>query len=157
MMAGLPLEPGQKATRSLTLTADHVRTFAELTGRAGSSLPVFRPLSWAYLHDRVVLDGSVTGLFDPPTITSVTPSSINLGGGAVVVTVHGDGFIATPTLRLIEPPDPTPDELLGEVFVDPQTATGIVDPLLVSPALYDVLVINPDGQSATLPGGLLVQ
>ncbi len=32
MMAGLPLEPGQKATRSLTLTADHVRTFAELTG-----------------------------------------------------------------------------------------------------------------------------
>lgn len=31
-MAGLPLEPGQKATRSLTLTADHVRTFGELTG-----------------------------------------------------------------------------------------------------------------------------
>ncbi len=31
-MAGLPIEPGRKATRSLTLTADHVRTFAELTG-----------------------------------------------------------------------------------------------------------------------------
>ncbi len=31
-MAGLPLEPGQKATRALTLTADHVRTFAGLTG-----------------------------------------------------------------------------------------------------------------------------
>lgn len=31
-MAGLPLEPGQKATRSLALTAEHVRTFAELTG-----------------------------------------------------------------------------------------------------------------------------
>lgn len=31
-MGGLPLEPGQRVTRSLTLTADHVRTFAELTG-----------------------------------------------------------------------------------------------------------------------------
>ncbi len=32
MMVGLPLEPGRKATRSLTLTADQVRAFAELTG-----------------------------------------------------------------------------------------------------------------------------
>jgi len=31
-MAGLPLEPGQKATRSLTLTAEHVQSFAEMTG-----------------------------------------------------------------------------------------------------------------------------
>lgn len=31
-MAALPLEPGQKATRSLRLTPDHVRTYAELTG-----------------------------------------------------------------------------------------------------------------------------
>ena len=32
MMAGPLIEPGQKATRSLTLTTDHVRTFARLTG-----------------------------------------------------------------------------------------------------------------------------
>lgn len=31
-MAKLPLDTGQKATRSLTLTADHVRSFAELSG-----------------------------------------------------------------------------------------------------------------------------
>lgn len=31
-MAKLPLEVGRKATRSLTLTAGHVRTFAELSG-----------------------------------------------------------------------------------------------------------------------------
>jgi len=31
-MAGLPLEQGQKATRSLTLTAEHVQSFAEMTG-----------------------------------------------------------------------------------------------------------------------------
>jgi acyl dehydratase len=31
-MAGLPLEPGQTASRSITLTADHVRTYAEMTG-----------------------------------------------------------------------------------------------------------------------------
>lgn len=31
-MAGLDLSPGQTATRSLTLTAEHVRTYAELSG-----------------------------------------------------------------------------------------------------------------------------
>ena len=31
-MAGLPLTEGQTARRSLTLTADHVRTYAELSG-----------------------------------------------------------------------------------------------------------------------------
>jgi acyl dehydratase len=31
-MSGLPLEPGQKANRSLSLTPEHVRTFAELSG-----------------------------------------------------------------------------------------------------------------------------
>ena len=31
-MAGLPLEPGQTATRSITLTPDHVRAYAEMTG-----------------------------------------------------------------------------------------------------------------------------
>jgi acyl dehydratase len=31
-MSGLPLEPGQKASRSLSLTPEHVRTFAELSG-----------------------------------------------------------------------------------------------------------------------------
>jgi acyl dehydratase len=31
-MSGLPLDPGQKARRSLTLTSEHVRTFAELSG-----------------------------------------------------------------------------------------------------------------------------
>jgi acyl dehydratase len=31
-MAGLPLEPGQTASRSLTLTPEHVRTYAELSG-----------------------------------------------------------------------------------------------------------------------------
>jgi len=28
-------------------------SFGAMTGRGGSSLPVFRPLSWAYVHDRV--------------------------------------------------------------------------------------------------------
>lgn len=31
-MAGLPLEPGQKATRTLKLSPEHVRTYAELSG-----------------------------------------------------------------------------------------------------------------------------
>ena len=31
-MSGLRLEPGQEASRSLTLTADHVETFAQLSG-----------------------------------------------------------------------------------------------------------------------------
>lgn len=31
-MSGLPLTPGQKASRSLTLTAEHVERFAQLSG-----------------------------------------------------------------------------------------------------------------------------
>ncbi|HUP52450.1 MAG TPA: MaoC family dehydratase [Longimicrobiales bacterium] len=31
-MPASPLEPGRKATRSLTLTSEHVRTYAELSG-----------------------------------------------------------------------------------------------------------------------------
>lgn len=31
-MPGLPLEPGQTASRSLTVTADHVEAYAEITG-----------------------------------------------------------------------------------------------------------------------------
>jgi hypothetical protein len=31
--------------------------FGEVTGRGGFSLPTFRPLNWAYLRDRVVIEG----------------------------------------------------------------------------------------------------
>lgn len=132
-------------------------TFAELTGRAGEPVPGFRPLSWAYLQNELILDSSVTALHPAPTLTSVSPSVLDLSGGAAVVTLNGTNFLATPKIELVEPLDPTPNEALGETLVSPNSMTGILNPLLVQPALYDVELTNPDGQKIVLQGGLLVQ
>ena len=132
-------------------------SFAEMTGRAGEPLPDFRTLNWAYLRDEVVLAPLVTALYPPPTITSVSPPVVDLSAGPVTLTINGSNFVATPRIELVESNDPTPNEVLGEAFVDPNTITGIANGLLVQPALYDVEVINPDGQKAVLAGGLLVQ
>ncbi len=53
------LEIGQKATRSITLTADHVRTFAELTGDHN---PLHFDMSFAAKtkFERLVVQGGLT-------------------------------------------------------------------------------------------------
>ena len=42
-------------------------------------------------------------------------------------------------------------------LVDPQTLTGQINVFQTPAALYDVHLINADGQQVTLIGGLLVQ
>ena len=51
-------------------------TFGEVTGRGGSSLPVFRRLSWAYLHDRVAFAEEGASLFEPLDVDSVASPTI---------------------------------------------------------------------------------
>ncbi len=55
----LALEIGQKATRSITLTADHVKTFAELTGDHN---PLHFDISFAAKtkFERLVVQGGLT-------------------------------------------------------------------------------------------------
>lgn len=130
-------------------------TFEEITARGGVPLPVFRPLNWAYLRDRVVLDASVTGLFPAPTLTSVQPASFSFAGaGSQLVTFQGTNFLATPSIELLTEGDPTPNPVLSVAFVNSQTVTGIVFSFLAPPALYDVRLRNPDGQEVILVGGL---
>jgi hypothetical protein len=135
-------------------------SFDEITGRYGSPLPAFRPLNWAYLRDRIALNNQVTGLFPPPTLTSVTPNpaSIPQGQQTAVVTLHGTDFLETPVVvELITAGDPTPNDLLNVTFVNSETVTGVVNKFVVQPALYDVHLINADGQEVTLLDGLEVQ
>ncbi|MEZ4216157.1 MAG: hypothetical protein R3E88_06745 [Myxococcota bacterium] len=132
-------------------------TFAEITGRAGEALPRLRPLAWAYLHNALVLDARVTALYPAPALAAANPPAVALGGGAASVTFTGTGFVATPALWLVDAQTGSANEVLGEAWLDAGTVTGTVNALLVPPGTYDVQLVNPDGQVATLPAGLVVQ
>ncbi len=131
-------------------------TFEEMTGRGGTPLATFRPLNWAYLHNRIVRNDQVTNLDPPPQIASVTPNTVDLPPDAFI-TISGDDFVATPDVHLIIEGDPTPNLLSNITWIDPQTLSARVKTSTNPPGLYDVRVTNPDGQSATLVDGLLVQ
>lgn len=133
-------------------------TFTELTGRGGKPLPVFRPLNWAYLHDRVVLDARVTGLFPPPTVTGISPNPVVVPPyGSAPITFQGTGFLPTPSVLLRIEGDPTPNALLAETLADGNTLNAVVNAVLVPPGLYDVEITNGDGQVLLLPDALEVQ
>jgi len=151
---------GASPTENFLMNAGSTFSFDEMTGRNGSPLPAFRALNWAYLRDRVALNTHVTGLFPAPTLSSVTPNpaSVPQGQQTVVVTLHGTEFLETPlVVQLITEGDPTPNNLLNVTFVDSETVTGVVNEFLVQPALYDVHLINADGQEVTLVDGLEVR
>jgi hypothetical protein len=151
---------GAHPSENFLMNAGGTFSFDEMTGRNGSPLPVFRPLGWAYLRDRIALNTQVTGLFPAPTLSSVTPNPVSFPQGqqTVVVTLHGTGFLDTPlVVELITEGDPTPNDLLNITFLDSETVTGVANKLLVQPALYDVRLVNADGQEVTLLDGLEVQ
>ncbi len=136
-------------------------SFEEITGTGGIPLPVFRPLNWAYLRDRIVLNGNVWGLFPAPTLSSVAPSWVDPEPSALL-TITGTGFLpkpngAPPAVHLIVEGDPTPNAVIGVVLVNPQTITGTVSKYLAPPALYDVRVTNGDDQVVTAIDALVVQ
>jgi acyl dehydratase len=58
-MPGLPLSPGDTATRSLTLTADHVETFARLSGDR-NPLHFDEEFASATPFGRLVVQGGLT-------------------------------------------------------------------------------------------------
>lgn len=149
---------GGTPVENFVMNAGGSFSFQELTGRAGKPLPVFRPLNWAYLRDRVVLDARVTGLFPPPTVSAIEPNPVVVPpGGTATVTFHGTGFLAQPAVQLRIEGDPTPNALLAETLLDPETFTAVVNAFLVPPGLYDVELTNADGQVLLLPDFLEVQ
>jgi hypothetical protein len=134
-------------------------TFDEITGRNGNALPTFRALNWAYLRDRIALSTAVTGFYDPPAVTSVSPNPVSFPPGQqnVAITITGDAFFGIPIVELITEGDPTPNPVQNVTVLNSQTILGTINKWQVPPATYDVHVINPDDQEATLVDGLVRQ
>jgi hypothetical protein len=130
-------------------------SFDSITGWSGMPTPLFRPMNQAYLRDRVVLAPNVTGLYPPPQLQAVVPSPavIPAGQQAVGVTVQGALFLDDPVPPLVQvksPASPTWKNLGQIVFVDDQTLTASVNRYVVLPGVYDVRLINADGQSVVV-------
>ena len=133
-------------------------SFEEITGRNGEALPSFRPLSWAYLRDRIVVNSQVTGLYPPPKISSAGPNPLELDPPvSAQITITGDDFVETPWIDLVSEGLPTPRRLQNVIFIDPQTLQATANAYVVPPGTYDVRVTNPDGQKVSLVDGLEVQ
>jgi hypothetical protein len=131
-------------------------TFAEISGRSGP-LPKFRPLSWAYLHDRVALNSLVTGLFLAPQLDAVSPSPLSFGGQTqTTFTLAGSSFTETVTVTLHNG-SPIPFQVSSTtVMPGGLEATSTINKFLVPPGVYDVQLTNVDGQHTTMVGALEV-
>lgn len=91
--------------------------------------------------------GSTT--LDPPTISAISPDSV-AQGSAAQVTVVGTGFQSGLTLKI--------GAIGAEVSsVGGSTTISADVPAGIAAGTYDVLVSNPDGQSAILSDGFRVQ
>jgi hypothetical protein len=146
-------------------------SFDAITGRGAFESPIFRALNWAYLHDRIVINEYVYGLFPAPTLTEVVPPVITFAGGGQNrwIRLIGTNFIEspfpeTPDIELHHPslvfPDPVSN--VSIVTSDPNCCTGCcidgrVNKFTVELLTYDVHLINGDGQVVVLPQGLTVQ
>jgi hypothetical protein len=133
-------------------------SLAEISGRKGKAVPRFRPLNWAYLHDRIVRSEVVTELLPPPRLTRVVPSPASFGPERRrTLSFRGEGFAGTPVIELRSAMDGTPSPVLDVVRIDAHTVTGVIDSLLVSPGVYDIRLVNADEQIVTLEDGLVVR
>lgn len=147
------LPGGGDPAENFLMNAGYTFTFAKLAGLDGHPLPFFRPIDYAYLRDRVVIDPAVTVLAFPPVVTGVTPSTINPSGWTQIY-VNGSGFLPTPVIRLINASYTY--NLLGEYLLSSSQVRGSVSYFQIPPGVYDIELKNPDGQISVLPQSLTV-
>lgn len=81
-------------------------------------------------------------------LTSVSPSSVTAGTGTDVA-ILGKGFVSGLELSLNA-------RKIGVVEVKPERILATI-PADLAPMAYDVIVTNPNGSSAILPGGFVVK
>ena len=148
------VEPGGgDAPENFLMNSGYTYTFAKLAGLGGNPLPYFRPIVYAYLRDRVVIDPLVTVLAFAPVVSSVNPPAINPTGWTQIY-VNGTGFLPTPVVRLINPGYTY--NVTGEVLLSSTQVRGGVNVLQIPAGVYDVELKNPDGQVSVLPASLTV-
>ncbi len=92
-----------------------------------------------------------------PSGIAISPTSGPLGGGQAV-TVTGNGFVAGATVAFVELPannvfggSPNTKALTGVTVVNANTITAVT-PSATNAGLVDVVVMNPDFQTATTTG-----
>ena len=106
------------------------------TPLAGPSLGVFAS-TWATLED-----------MSSPTVSANDPAS-GRDDSDISVTITGTGFVDTPTVTLGTTP------LTDVIFVGDTTLTATV-PAGISPGIYPLTVVNPDGGTGSLPNAFTV-
>jgi len=131
-------------------------SFAEITGREGHAPPFFRPISWAYLTNRIVRNEQVTSLDPAPRLFEVTPNPVHYGDSLTAwITLHGE-HLGNVQIVDLKADGRLPIPVLDWTVVDDQTITGKVHALFALPGVYDVRVTTDDQQSDALPGSLRV-
>ena len=144
---------GVSPSQNYVMNAGNTFTFARLAGLNGNVLPYFRPLDWAYLRDRVVVDSAVTVLAYPPVVDSITPNTI-VSGSYTQIYVNGSGFLPTPVIRCINPGYTY--NVTGESVVSSSQVKGWVNYSQIPAGVYDLELRNPDGQISVLPAAITI-
>jgi len=147
---------GATPSENYLMNAGATFSFGEISGRGGP-LPKFRPLSWAYLHDRIALNSQVTAFHLAPQLDSVSPSPLSFDGGTQAnFTLLGSGFTDAIAVKLFGG-SPIPFQVSSTIVAPGGSeATSTINSLLVPPGTYDVQLTISDGQQTTLVGGLEV-
>ncbi len=100
----------------------------------------------------LVVSGSVPSAAPAPSATAVSPDSGN--GGTVAMTITGGHFLLSATVKLSRAGEAdvlaTGVEVLGDVLKARVNTAGI------APGLWNVVITNPDGQSAVLPNAFSI-
>ncbi len=91
-----------------------------------------------------------------PVVNYVTPKTVTSGGVVDLTDVHGDFFQKGAWIRFKKPGSEM-IKALTVTPVSPQQMTCTVDLKGAAVGAWDVVVDNPDGQSGSLPGGLVVE
>jgi hypothetical protein len=144
---------GADPSQNFLMNAGNTFTFARLAGLNGNPLPFFRPLDYAYLRDRVMVDAAVTLLAMPPVLSSLTPSTLS-APGYTQITFNGARFLPTPVIRFLSPSFTY--NAPGEALVSSSQATAWVNHGQIPAGIYDVELNNPDGQISVLPQAFTV-
>jgi hypothetical protein len=143
---------GSVPSENFLMKAGPTVKFQHVAGLAGNPLPYFRPLDFAYLRDRAVIDPRVTALLAPPVVTGASPTVLT---GSAWITGTGSGFVAPPRMRLVSAAYTY--ELISETLLSSTQVRGLVSFSQVPTGTYTLTVENPDGQRAAAPVPIAIQ
>jgi hypothetical protein len=150
---GLSISNGVTSTELFSVAAnlkDWTHSWIDLEPWSGQMVTITLSAVAAhnFEHTFVRLDEVSLGSWLTPVISNVAPSQIE-AHASTVITITGDNFIMTPTVRLNE------TAITAVVFVDERTLQVTV-PDSLAPGRYDVWVVNPGGQESVLSRRLMV-